>query len=175
LSPNESEQDLHGQIFRYDRVELKGAETLIAVPTGDPLVTVNKVGRGRVVFIALPDLLGEDERITPFVAHLLAHLASAATPVRVAGDVEYMINRTARGWVVTLFNDNGVFKPQQGMAQVDRNASVNVTISLRGISSASEWTSEQSLTVKKQAGAADSVTLNLAPGGIGVVELRSAN
>jgi len=177
LAPNESEQDLHGQIFRYDRLELKGAETLIAVPTGDPLVTVNRVGRGRVVFIALPDLLGEDERITPFVAHLLAHLASEATPVRVEGDVEFMINRTARGWVVTLFNDNGVFKQQQGMAQVDRNASVNVTISLRGvgISNASEWASDQSLTVKKQAGAADSVTLNIAPGGIGVVELRSAN
>jgi hypothetical protein len=65
LSPNEPEQDLHGQIFRYDRVEPKGAEVLIAVPNGDPLVTVNKIGRGRVVFVALPDLLGEDERITP--------------------------------------------------------------------------------------------------------------
>jgi len=60
---------LHGQIFRYDRVEAKGAEVLISVPTGDPLVTVNTVGRGRVVFVALPDLLGEDERLTPFVAY----------------------------------------------------------------------------------------------------------
>jgi hypothetical protein len=177
LSPNEPEQDLSGQIFRYDRVEPIGAEVLMAVPTGDPLVTVNKVGRGRVVFVALPDLLGEDERFTPFVAHLLAHLASEATSVRVAGDVEYMINRTARGWVVTLFNDNGVFKPQQGMAEVDRNASVNATISLHGagISDASEWTSDRPLTVKKQAGTADSVTLNIAAGGIAVVELRGGN
>ena len=176
LSPNEPEQDLSGQIFRYDRVETRGAEVLIAVPTGDPLVTVSKVGRGHVVFVALPDLLGEDERITPFVAHLLAHLASEATPVRVAGDVEYMINRTAHGWVVTLFNDNGVFKPQQGMAEVDRGASVNATMSLRGagVSSASEWTSDRTLTVKKQGGS-DSVTLNIAAGGIAVVELRSGN
>ncbi|MDX6305561.1 MAG: hypothetical protein QOI77_2530, partial [Blastocatellia bacterium] len=176
LSPNEPEQDLHGQIFRYDRVEARGADVLIAVPTGDPLVTVNKVERGRVVFIALPDLLGEDERLTPFVAHLLVHLASEATPVKVDGDVEYMINRTARGWVVTLFNDNGVFKPQQGMAEVDRSASVNVTISLRGsgISNANEWMSDRELTVKKQAGS-DSVTLNIAAGGIAVVELRSGN
>jgi hypothetical protein len=176
LSPNEPEQDLHGQIFRYDRVEAKGADVLIAVPTGDPLVTVNKVGRGRVVFIALPDLLGEDERLTPFVAHLLAHLASEATPVKVEGDVEYMINRTTQGWVVTLFNDNGVFKPQQGMAEVDRKASVNVTISLRGagISDATEWTSNRTLTVKKQS-PSDSVTLNIAAGGIAVVELRNRN
>ena len=173
LSPNEPEQDLSGQIFRYDRVEAKGAEILIAVPTGDPLVTVNKVGRGRVVFVALPDLLGEDERLTPFVAHLLGHLAADATPVKVEGDVEYLINRTARGWVVTLFNDNGVFKPQQGMSQVDRSANVNVTVSLRGatVSSATEWTSEQTLKVKKQAGSSDSVSLNIAAGGIAVVEL----
>jgi hypothetical protein len=177
LSPNEPEQDLHGQIFRYDRVEAKGADVLIAVPTGDPLVTVNEVGRGRVVFIALPDLLGEDERLTPFVAHLLAHLASEATPVKVEGDVEYMINRTARGWVVTLFNDNGVFKPQQGMAEVDRKASVDVTVSLRGsgISDATEWTSNRTLALKKQGGAPDRVTLGIPPGGIAVIELQSAN
>jgi hypothetical protein len=170
LSPTEPEQDLHGQIFRYDRVEARGAEVLITVPTGDPLVTVNKIGRGKLVFVALPDLLGEDERLTPFVAHLLAHLASDATPVKVQGDVEYLINRSARGWIVTLFNDNGVFKPQQGLAQVDRSASVNVTVSLQGgtISNATEWTSDRTLTVNSGAG----VTLNIPAGGIAVVELR---
>jgi hypothetical protein len=173
-SPNEPEQDLKGQIFRYHRVEAKGAEVLLSVPSGDPLVTVNKVGRGKVVFIAVPDLLGEDERLTPFVAHVLAHLAADATPVKVAGDVEYMINRNSRGWVVTLFNDNGVFKPQQGLATVDRGATASVTISLRGtgISSATEWTSDQTLNIKRTAGAPDSVTVNLAAGGIAVVELR---
>ena len=177
LSPNEAEQDLSGQIFRYDLVEAKGAEVLIAVPTGDPLVTVNKVGRGRLVFVALPDLLGEDERLTPFVAHLLAHLASDATPVKVEGEVEYLINRSARGWIVTIFNDNGVFKPQQGMSQVDRSANVNVMITLRGagISSASEWTSNQSLEfqIKKSASTIDSVSLNIPAGGIAIVELQT--
>jgi hypothetical protein len=172
LSPNEPEQDLSGQIFRYDRVETKGAEILMATTSGDPLVTVNKVGRGRVIFVALPDLLGEDERITPFAAHLLAHLAAEATPVKVEGDVEYLVNRNARGWVVTLFNDNGVFKPQQGLSQVDRNANVSVTISLRGgISRAMEWTTNQDVAVKRKAGASDSVTLNIAAGGIAVVEM----
>jgi hypothetical protein len=39
LSPNEEPQDLKGQVFRYDKVELKGATPLITVPTGNPLVT----------------------------------------------------------------------------------------------------------------------------------------
>jgi hypothetical protein len=61
------------------------------------------------------------------------------------------------------------------MAQVDRGASVSATISLRGISAANEWTSDRELAVKKQAGASDSVTLNIAAGGIAVIELRSGN
>jgi hypothetical protein len=176
LAPNEPEQDLHGQIFRYDRVETKGAEVLIATTGGDPLVTVNKIGRGKMVFVALRDLLGEDERLTPFAAHLLAHLAAAATLVKVEGDVEYLINRNTHGWVVTLFNDNGVLKPQQGLAQMDRSAAVSVTISLRGaeISSAIEWTSNQTLAVTRKVAAPDNVTLNIPAGGIAVVELVTA-
>jgi hypothetical protein len=174
-APNEPKQDLSGQIFRYDRIETKGASILISAPNGDPLVTVNKVGRGKVVLVALPDLLGEDERITPFAVHLLAHLAADATPVRVEGNVEYLVNRNEHGWVVTLFNDNGVYKPQQGLASVDRKASATATISLRsaGIANAVEWTADQMLAVKRQPGSPDSITLNIAPGGIAIVELQN--
>jgi hypothetical protein len=100
-------------------------------------------------------------------------LAADATPVHVEGDVEYLVNRTARGWVVTLFNDNGVFKPQQGMAQVDASAVASVRMSLRGsaVASAGEWTTDRTLEVHRQSGAADAVTLTIPPGGIAVVEL----
>ena len=167
-SPGEQSQDLHGGIFRYEKIELKGATALISVPTGDPLVTVNKVGKGSVVFAAVPDLLGEDERIVPFAAHMLAHVFADAVPLKVTGDVEYLINRTANGWIVTLLNNNGVFKTQQGMAQVDRSAYVNVTISLRGneIRSATEWTSES--TLKPMNG---TLTLQIAPGSLAIVEI----
>jgi hypothetical protein len=170
LSPGEDAQDLSGQMFRYEKVELKGATTLIAAANGDPLVTVNKVGKGSVVFAALPDLLGVDERITPFAAHMLAHVFADATPVQVRGDVEYLINRTENGWVVTLLNNNGVYKTQQGMAQVDRNAYVNVSIGIRGekIQSASDWISDAALKVET-----NNVSLRLAPGGVAVVALNT--
>jgi hypothetical protein len=149
---------------------LKGATTLIAAANGDPLVTVNKVGKGNVVFAALPDLLGVDERVTPFAAHMLAHVFADATPVQVRGDVEYLINRTENGWVVTLLNNNGVYKTQQGMAQVDRNAYVDVSISLRGekIVSATDWINDAALKIQS-----DRTTLRIAPGGVAVVELRT--
>jgi hypothetical protein len=172
--PGEPAQNLSGQMFRYEKVELKGAQPLIISENGDPLVTVNKVGKGTIVFCTLPDFLGEDERITPFAAHMLAHVFADATPIKVNGDVEYLINRTDGGWVVTLFNNKGVFKPQQGLAQVDRAAYVAAVISLRGrsIAHAQEWLSDRSLEVTKQPGTADSITMSIAPGGIAIVEVR---
>jgi hypothetical protein len=170
LAPGEPAQDLRGQAFRYRKVELKGADVLIATPRGDPLVTVNKVGRGKVVFVTVPHMLGEDERLTPFAAHLLAHLFADATPIHVEGDVEYLVNRTANGWIVTLFNDNGVFKPQQGLAQVDRTATVTATVRLNGqkISAANEWLTDSKLAVQN----GSSVQVNIPAGGIAIVELR---
>jgi len=168
LAPNEEPQDLKGQIFRYEKVELKGATALMTVPSGDPIVTVNKVGKGSVVFVAVPDLLGEDERVTPFAAHLLAHVFADAAPVKVTGDVEYLINRTANGWVVTLLNNNGVLKPQQGMAQVDRSAYVTATITLPAqIKKAIEWSNDTALTTN---GA--TVRVQLPPGGLAIVEIQ---
>ena len=186
LSPGEEPQDLSGQIFRYEKIEPKGAEVLIATPSDDPLVTVNKFGKGTVIFCAVPDLLGEDEHFTPFAAHMLAHVFADAAPLQIRGDVEYLINRTDRGWIITLLNNNGVLKPQQGLAQVDRSAAVTATINLRQgsggardrnlvIESAQEWTRDRNLEVKKQAGAAETVTVEIAPGGIAIVELRTKN
>jgi hypothetical protein len=73
--------------------------------------------------------------------------------------------------VVTLFNNNGVNKPQQGMATVDRNAVVNATISLEGqrISTASEWISDKPLEVNK---GQKSVSIEVRPGGVAIVELK---
>lgn len=165
--------DLNGQLFRYEKVELKSAVTLISGANGDPLVTTNKVGKGTVIFIAIPDLLGVDERMTPVAAHLLTHVFTSATPVRVSGDVEYLVNQTASGWVVTMLNNNGVSKPQQGMATVDRNAYVNVTITTsEKVQSASEWIVDKVLEVKTLNGQT-TVTLQIAPGGIAVVELKT--
>ncbi len=169
LVDGDQAQDLNGQAFRYRKVELQGATAMMTTSKGDALVTVNKVGQGKIIFVTVSNLLGEDERLVPFAAHLLAHLASNSTPVRVHGDVEYLVNRNANGWVVTLFNDNGVFKPQQGMAQVDRSATVTATVTLAGkIGAANEWLTDAKLPIQN----GSSVEVKIAPGGIAIVELR---
>ncbi len=169
LFPGEQSRNLAGQIFRYRKVETKTAQVLMQASSGDPLVTINKVGAGKVIVVALPDLLGTDERITPFAAHLLEHVFTDATPVRVEGDVEYLINRSGDSWIVTLINNNGVLKQQQGMAQVDRTASVTAKVSLPGqsLTSAVDWINDKAVEVNKS-----SVSITLTPGAIAVIELR---
>ena len=104
----------------------------------------------------------------------LAHVFAESLPLKVAGDVEYLVNRTDNGWVVTLFNNNGVFKPQQGLAQVDRSAYVTATIGLNGrqIQKAIDWISEKDVEVKSQNGK-NAVTITIAPGGVAIIELQS--
>ncbi|HEX7176094.1 MAG TPA: hypothetical protein VF240_12605 [Pyrinomonadaceae bacterium] len=171
LSKGETPADLSGQTFRYERVEPRGAEALLAAPTGDALVTVNRVGRGRVVYCAIPDLLGLDERLAPAAAHTLVHLLADAAPVRVRGDVQHLVNRNERGWVVTLINNRGVYKQQQGLAQVNREEAVDVTLDLRGrtVAGASEWTTDTQLGVEREGGGR--VRLSVPPGGVRIVEL----
>jgi len=62
-----------------------------------------------------------------------------------------------------------VFKPQQGMAQVDRSAYVTATISTPGkeIRIATEWTSNAPLKPEN-----DVVKVQIPPGGVAIVELR---
>jgi hypothetical protein len=174
LSSGEAAQNLSGQMFRYEKLQLKGATALIVSDSGDPLVTVNKVGSGSVVFAALPDLLGEDERIAPFAAHMLAHVFADAAPVKINGDVEYLINRNSEGWLVTLINNNGVYKPQQGMAQVDRTAVVTATITLpsQEIKTAIDWITEKNVEVKSRNGESV-VSVSIAAGGVSVLELKA--
>ncbi len=111
-------------------------------------------------------MLGEDDRMVPLAAHLLTHIFADALPLKITGDVEYLINRTANSWVVTLLNNNGVFKTQQGMAQVDRSAYVNVTISGKQIQRATEWTSDTPVKVEN-----NQLTVKIAPGGVAIVEI----
>ncbi|HEX8335414.1 MAG TPA: hypothetical protein VF621_01710, partial [Pyrinomonadaceae bacterium] len=175
LAPGEPGTDLSGQVYRYERVEPRGAEVLMKTAAGDPLVTVNRVGRGRVVYVAVPDLLGLDERLVPSAAHLLAHLAADATPVRVRGEVEYLVNRNARGWVVTLINNRGIYKPQQGLAQVNRAESAEVWLDLgeTPIRRATEWTvgRTESERVRVEGERVERVLVVVPPGGVRIVEL----
>jgi len=89
--------------FTYEHVIPTGCDVLATSVAGDPLITSNKAGRGRVVLVLIPYALGRDGQCSPIFAHLLDHLVAGQVPVSVVGgDVQWLVNRTRRGWVVTL-------------------------------------------------------------------------
>ena len=165
--------ELRGPVFRYHKIAPRtGVKVIATTLDGAPLATVNEIGRGRVVFVAVPDLLGLDERLTPLAAHLLKRLCTEATPVRVVGDAEYLVNRTTRGWLVTLLNNRGIYKPQQGLAEVRREESVEIMLSLRigTLDAARELTNERRLALTAQNGVTQT-KITIPAGGLAIVEL----
>ena len=99
--------------FSYNMAKpLKGTETAVftADTNRDPLVLVSRFGKGRVV-LTMPDFLKERysrETMLSIFGDLMLQLGREALPVSIEGDVEFMVNRNSRGWVVALFNNYGV-------------------------------------------------------------------
>ncbi|MBQ7179005.1 MAG: hypothetical protein IJS08_16425, partial [Victivallales bacterium] len=99
------------QDFCYTGVKLQRG-TQVAVLTADnrqdPLVTVSKYGKGKVV-LSLPDFLKEQytTRMLEIFKDLMAELNSEALPLVVEGDVQYLVQRNEKGWMVSLFNNYG--------------------------------------------------------------------
>jgi len=155
--------------FDREEVELRGAQ-VVATAEGAPLVTRQTVGSGAVITILVPHLIGLDERAHPVVARVAAGLFNELAPVEVRprGQIQYQLNRTKKGWLVTLINSGGVDKTQNGLPRVDRRAAVDVELGLRvPVATARELTQPRPLTVADQ-----TVKLRVEPGDVQVVELR---
>ncbi len=111
-----------------------GAKVLMKTPSGDPLVTVNTVGRGQRRLLRRPrPAWGWMSGSSPRRRTRSRTCSATSRPSASRGEVEYLFNRNARGWVVTLINNRGVYKQQQGLAQVRRDESAEVT--LEGVNS----------------------------------------
>jgi len=85
-------------------------------------------GKGRLIYLAVPRAMGIDRRAVPILPRLIAHLTRGLMPVEVEGEVEWMVNRTSTGWLVTLMNPAGQDKPQQGITPTDFRQNRSVVI-----------------------------------------------
>ena len=98
---------------------------------------------------------------------ILPGLLRELLPVRVDGDVEYIVNRNDRGVVVTLINNNGVVKDFDKASVFDPAGTRTVTVTYTGegtVTAASEWVADTALP------AGYVQTLELAPGDVAVLE-----
>lgn len=161
---------LASQRFRYRPIP--GGRSLATASNGDSLVAVFERGQGRLVLISVPRGLGIDNAATPIVPLVLANLRQGLMPVEVEGEVEWLLNRTERGWVIGLFNPAGISKPQHGVVPTDYSQQRTVRIrASTPVASTIEWFSDEPLPVSA-VGSGSSVSLIVPAGGVRIVELR---
>ena len=143
---------------------------------GQPLITRHKVGEGAVILTLCPRMLGLDERAHPALPYLMNGLTAGPAAGRGppggrhasrTGEIMYQVNRTKDGWLVTLVNNRGVDKTQNGVARVDRREFVDVVIRTRlNVKAAREYTEPRDVPVEK-----GEVRLRVHPGDVQVVGL----
>jgi len=157
------------QLFRFRPIKSDGAEVLAATPDGRCFCAGIDRGRGRLIYLSVSHGLGVDRRAVPVVPRLVAHLTRGLMPVEVEGDVEWLVNRTTKGWAVTLLNPAGQSKPQQGITPTDFRQNRLVTIRSRvPIQSARDrLLPEDPLEVRQ-----NTVRLEVSAGGVRIVELQ---
>ena len=155
------------QRFRYR--PLTGGRPLATTADGKVFCAAYDRGQGRLIYLAVPRGLGIDRQAVPAVARLLAHLTRGVMPVEVEGDVEWLVNRTEKGWLVTLLNPAGQSKPQQGITPTDFRENRRVTIRARvPVQKARDrLLPDDILDVRK-----DGVTLEVPAGGVRIIELH---
>jgi hypothetical protein len=157
---------------RYAYRPLSGGVPLLKASNGDVVAATYKSGQGRLVFLSIPLGLGIDQSASPAVALLIANVRQGLLPVDVRGDVEWLLNRTDKGWIVTLLNPAGCNKPQHGIVPTDYTQTRSITITApAGIHSAFEWFTSDKLTVSP-AGKTVKVEITVPAAGVRVVELQ---
>jgi hypothetical protein len=130
-------------------------------------------GKGRLIVLSVPRGLGIDRSAVPALAQLLAHLTRGLMPVEVKGDVEWLVNRSDTGWLVTLMNPAGQAKPQQGITPTDYRENRKVTIRTAvPVEAVADWLFPQEKLVAKEEGMGATLELIVPAGGVRIIDLR---
>ncbi len=136
------------------------------------LACAHSVGRGKVILTTPSYLLGRDGAALPLLPHLLAHLCSGLSPVRVSPGVQYTINRSADGWVIGLFNNQGVTKAPLGRATVRYEEALAVAVEFAGaVAKVEEWVAGAAPEVRLD-GQRATIRLEVPAGDVRVVHVR---
>jgi hypothetical protein len=156
------------QRFRYRPIP--GGRPL-ATTAGGAIASAFDRGQGRLVVLSVPLGLGIDGAAVPLVGLVLAHARQGLLPVEVQGEVEWLLNRTEKGWVVTLLNPAGPTRLQHGVGPTDyRQARPVVIRTAKPATGAAEWFTESPLQ-PTAAGGGSELRLTVPAGGVRIVEI----
>jgi hypothetical protein len=160
-------------VFRYKTLAAGKDRVLAATADGAPLCVERKLGKGRLISIAMPLGLGVNERPTPLSGLVMEYVTRGLMPMQVQGDVEWTLNKLGDGgWLVSLFNNRGVNKPQHGINPTDYKQAQNVTIRVPfAVKSSDEWVTQAAQPWQKATPGA-STQITVPAGGVRMIEVH---
>lgn len=137
----------------------------------DPLILSTARGKGKII-LTMPEYLKiawERRNMLNLFSDLMHAVAAELLPVRVEGDIQYLVNRNRHGWVVSLFNNYGVAPNRSWknpMPPPDPAAAVPVAIEVKTpAAAAAEWLTGNELKLQD-----NRVELTVPAGGVRIVE-----
>jgi hypothetical protein len=153
-----------------------GATVLAATGDNQPLAASYPRGQGKLIVLGVPLGLGIDERPVPVLGELMQHLTSGLVPVKVAGDVEWTLNKLhppSGGWLVTVINNRGVNKPQHGVNPTDHREHQTVTLTFQGnVTKSNEYLTGESVQWTS-GGKTSTTTITIPAGAFRMVALQA--
>lgn len=168
-------QSAPSQRYRFKPITAggEGSRVLAKTEDGKAICTAFDRGKGRLIYFSVPMGLGIDRSVHPVFPRLLAHLSRSLMPVEVAGDVEWSVNQTEKGYMVTLLNPYGQDKTQQGIQPTDYRENRTVTIrTVKPVKSAVDRLLPTDALKVEAADKGSRVTLIVQAGAVRVIELK---
>ena len=116
------------------------------------------------------ELLPYERHFKSEVQRIVSAMAGRYLPVRVSGQIQFLVNRTRHGWTVGLVNNQGVTKENMRPVKVDPSKKQTVSVSIREgqVTQALEWCVAGPLPIQ---GA--TVVVDVPPGEIRIVKLTT--
>ena len=163
--------------YEYRKIRLKGASVLLQTPDRQPLATVFKYGKGKVV-LTLQKYLAEEPAAAgqkqglPTVHYLLSLLRHELLPFQVRGDspAEVVTAKLKNGWRISLLNNRGVYKQAtKAPVIVPSERTVQTVIFPGKADSVTERISGKKLPIRKKDGK-NLVTVTIPAGELAILD-----
>ena len=154
LDENNAKVEEFKDAYSFHKGTPTTAAPLLKDELGNVVAYVNPCGKGRVVTVTcgrmLPDemfplkmdwwndkrastTVASGERTFPIVHYLLKRVQKDVMPIAVEGDIQWGLNKTAKGWMLWLINNNGIIKYALEPEEFDLTKTATVTVDLKSL------------------------------------------
>ena len=155
--------------FRYNALRpRRDTEVLAWTEDGRPVLGWQRYGAGIVVAGGIDRWLDERGNLLPIVDAIMGPISEAFLPMRVSTDVEVMVNRTERGWIVGVINNHGITKVPIQPAELDLSETRECVLRFKA---GAPLRFESRLGEFRWSNPAGGLMTQVAPGSVAVVEV----